>query len=175
MTIPTLSTPRLILRPIQNSDVADYAAIWADPEFTRHIGGRADHDSIWHAMASNIGCWALTGVGPWSVVERATGQLVGRAGLWDEPGWPGIEAVWFIGRPWWGHGYATEAATEAISWAFAQRPNLRRVISTIVPANDRSIRVAERLGMRLDRVEHLHGTDHCIFAIERTAWTEAHS
>jgi RimJ/RimL family protein N-acetyltransferase len=175
VTIPTLVTPRLTLRPIHNQDVAGYAAIWADPEFTRHIGGRSDYDGIWHAMAGNIGCWALTGVGPWSVVERATGDLVGRAGLWDEPGWPGVEAVWFIGCPWWGRGFATEAGAAAISWVFADRPDLHQVVSTILPANDRSIRVAERLGMRLDRVEHLHGADHAIYAVDRATWTEARS
>jgi len=174
MTIPTLTTSRLTLRPIQNEDVAGYAAIWSDPEFTRHIGGRADPDGIWHAMASNVGCWALTGVGPWSVVERTTGTLIGRAGLWDEPGWPGVEAVWFIGRPWWGRGYATEAATAAISWLFTQRPDLPQVVSTIVPANTRSIRVAERLGMALHHVEHLHGADHNIYAIDQATWTGAH-
>ena len=172
MTIPTLVTERLILRPIHNDDVPGYVEIWSDPEFTRYIGGsaRTDPDSIWHAMASNIGCWALTGVGPWSVVERVTGTLVGRAGLWNEPGWPGVEAVWFIGRRWWGKGYATEAATAAISWAFDNQPDLAEVVSVILPANTRSIRVAERLGMTLARTEFLHGADYAVYAISREAW-----
>jgi len=175
MIIPTLTTSRLVLRPIHNRDVEGYATIWADPEFTRHIGGRSDPDSVWHAMAGNIGCWLLTGVGPWSVVERASGSLIGRAGLWDEPGWPGVEAVWFIGRPWWSRGFATEAATAAISWAFAQRADLDQVVSVILPSNDRSIRVAERIGMSLLRIEHLHGADHHIYAVDRDTWAEAHS
>lgn len=172
MTIPTLTTERLILRPPHNGDVAGFAEIWSDPEFTRHIGGpgRSDPDSIWHAMAANIGCWALTGVGPWSVTDRATGALVGRAGLWNEPGWPGIEAVWFIGRRWWGRGYATEAATAAISWAFNTRPDLTEVISVILPDNQRSIRVAERLGMTIARTQFLHGADHAIYKVDRKTW-----
>ncbi|WP_131770522.1 GNAT family N-acetyltransferase [Candidatus Protofrankia californiensis] len=176
MTIPTLTTPRLTLRPIHNDDVSAYLSIWSDPEFTRYIGGNSSpsRDGIWHAMAGNIGCWALTGVGPWSVIEQASGELVGRAGLWDEPGWPGIEAVWFIGRPWWGRGYATEAATAAISWVFDVQPDLSEVVSTIVPANTPSIRVAERLGMKLSRTEFLHGSDHHIYTISRTEWLLAH-
>jgi RimJ/RimL family protein N-acetyltransferase len=171
MEIPTITTDRLTLRPIRNDDVADYVDIWSDVEFAWHVGGpRTDPDGIWHAMAHNIGCWALTGVGPWSVVERSSAVLVGRAGLWDEPGWPGVEAVWFVGRPWWGRGYATEAATAAITWVFAERPNLGEVVSTILPANTRSIRVAERLGMTLARTEYLHGADHNVYAVGRATW-----
>ena len=169
--IPTLTTARLVLRPIEARDLDGYAAIWADPEFVHHIGGRvADRDAVWHAMAGNIGCWALTGVGPWSVVERATGQLIGRAGLWDEPGWPGVEAVWFIGRPWWGCGYATEAGAAAIGWAFSTRPDLVEVVSVIAFVNLRSVRVAERLGMRLDRTEQLHGALKGIHVVSRETW-----
>lgn len=171
MTAPTLTTARLTLRPIAAADHDGYTAIWSDAEFVRYIGGRIpDRDAVWHAMASNAGCWALTGVGPWSVVERDSGQLVGRAGLWDEPGWPGVEAVWFIGRPWWGRGYATEAATAAIDWVFATRPDLDQVVSVITPANVRSVRVAERLGMRLDRIEELHGAPKGVHTLSRRDW-----
>lgn len=170
VTIPTLSTDRLVMRPLRSSDAPGFVTIWSDTEFTRYIGGRCDPDSVWHAMAGNIGCWALTGVGPWAVVERATGDLVGRAGLWTEPGWPGIEAVWFIRRDRWGRGYAREAGTAAISWVFAERPELAEVISVILPENTASVRVAERLGMTCARLQWLHGEEHAVYAISRAAW-----
>jgi RimJ/RimL family protein N-acetyltransferase len=170
-TPPTLATARLTLRPIASDDLDGYAEIWSDPEFTRHIGGRQpDRDAVWHAMAGNVGCWTLTGVGPWSVVERASGELVGRAGLWNEPGWPGVEVVWFIGRPWWGRGYATEAGEAAIAWVFNARPDLTEVVSVIAEANVRSSRVAERLGMHVARSEILHGAPKNVHAISRDAW-----
>lgn len=174
MNIPTLTTSRLTLRPIDPADLDAYTTIWDDPDFTRHIGGPVDRHGMWHNLAANIGCWTLTGVGPWSVVERASGQLVGRAGLWDEPGWPGVEAVWFIGRPWWGRGYATEATRAAVAWVFAQRPDLAEVVSVIRAANTASIRVAERLGMHFVRVEHLHGAEKNVYSISRAVW-DAHS
>ncbi|MCM3921610.1 GNAT family N-acetyltransferase [Frankia sp. AiPs1] len=171
--IPTLTTERLTLRPLDNADVSGFVEIWSDPEFTRYIGGRCDPDSVWHAMAGNIGCWALTGVGPWAVVEQSTGTLVGRAGLWTEPGWPGIEAVWFIRRDRWGRGYAREAATAAIDWVFAQRPDLAEVVSIILPENAASVRVAERLGMTSQRLEFLHGEHHAVYTISRSDWAVA--
>ncbi|THJ54148.1 GNAT family N-acetyltransferase [Candidatus Frankia alpina] len=171
--IPTLTTKRLVLRPLDNADVPGFVEIWSDPEFTRYIGGRSDPDSVWHAMAGNIGCWALTGVGPWAVVERSTGSLVGRAGLWTEPGWPGVEAVWFIRRDRWGRGYAREAANAAIGWAFAQRPDLDEVVAVILPDNTASVRVAERLGMTPRRLEFIHGEDHAVYTISQADWSAA--
>jgi RimJ/RimL family protein N-acetyltransferase len=106
------------------------------------------------------------------VVERATGTLVGRAGLWSEPGWPGVEAVWFIGRPWWGRGYAAEAATAAIDWAFETRPELSEIVSIIRAENTLSVRLAERLGMHLARTEHLHGADKSVYAVSRQVWQQ---
>jgi RimJ/RimL family protein N-acetyltransferase len=104
------------------------------------------------------------------VVERGTGTLVGRAGLWDEPGWPGVEAIWFIGRPWWGRGYATEAAAASITWVFARRPDLERVVAAIVPANHASVRVARRLGMCRTGTAYLHEEPHAIYAVTRETW-----
>ena len=172
MEIPTLVTRRLILRPGDSGDVAALTRIWSDPEFARHAGGPVvtQPDAIWHQLAGCQGCWQLTGVGPWCVVERGTGTLVGRAGLWDEPGWPGVEAIWFIGRPWWGRGYATEAAAASITWVFARRPDLERVVAAIVPANHASVRVARRLGMCRTGTAYLHEEPHAIYAVTRETW-----
>jgi RimJ/RimL family protein N-acetyltransferase len=173
VSIPTLTTPRLTLRPIAGGDLDAFAAIWADPEFAEHIGGPCDRHDAWHAMIANVGVWALEGVGPWAVAERRGGAVVGRAGLWNEPGWPGVEAVWFIGRPWWGRGYATEAATAAITYAFGAT-EADQVVSVILPANVRSLRVAERLRMRFHHMEYLHETHYAVYVIGRREWATAH-
>ncbi|WP_261567722.1 GNAT family N-acetyltransferase [Frankia gtarii] len=179
--IPTLTTKRLVLRPLDNADIPGFVEIWSDPEFTRYIGGRSDPDSVWPAMAGNIGCRALTGVGPWAAVERSTGSLVGRAGLlWTEAGRPGVEASrpgveagWFIRRDRWDRGYAREAASAAIGWAFAQRPDLDEVVAVILSDNTASVRVAERLGMTPKRLEFIHGEDHAVHTISQADWTAA--
>ena len=64
-------------------------------------------------MALFIGHWALRGYGIW-VVERE-GALIGRIGLWQPEGWPGLEVGWLLGRDAWGHGYATEAARASMT------------------------------------------------------------
>jgi RimJ/RimL family protein N-acetyltransferase len=78
-----ITTGRLILRPLRESDLDAYAAMTADPEVMRFLGeGRTlDREDAWRSMAMLIGHWTLRGFGMWALEERATGKFVGRAGL----------------------------------------------------------------------------------------------
>jgi RimJ/RimL family protein N-acetyltransferase len=109
-------------------------------------------------MAMQAGIWVLRGYGQWAVEVKATGELVGRAGVWFPEGWPEIEAGWVIGRDHWGSGYATEAGREALRQAFATL-GVTHVISLIDPANVASRRVAEKLGGNIDKTDVFRGHD----------------
>jgi RimJ/RimL family protein N-acetyltransferase len=169
--IPELVTERLLLRGLELSDFDAYAAICADPEVRRYLGdGRPlERPAAWREIALLLGHWGLRGFGQWAVVERQTGELVGRAGLWEPEGWPGLEVGWVLGRRWWGRGFATEAARAAMDHAFGSL-DARRVISLIHPENGRSIRVAERLGERYERRVELSRTVHHLYGIDRESW-----
>jgi hypothetical protein len=97
-----------------------------------------------------LGHWQLRGYGMWALIEQATGRLIGRAGLYNPEGWPGLEAGWLLARDRWGRGFATEAGRAVLTYAFTHL-SADHVISLIHPANTASIRVAERLGERLER------------------------
>ena len=159
MDVPEIETERLRLRAFRNEDLDAYAAMCADPEVMRYLGtgatlSRAD---TWRSMAGFLGHWALRGHGMWALEEKATGTLVGRAGFLEPEGWPGFELGWTLGRPYWGRGFATEAARRALAYAFAELDR-DRVISLIRPANTPSMRVAERLGeVRAGEIELLGG------------------
>lgn len=164
--IPVLETERLRLRAFRLSDFEGYAAMCGDPEVTRYLMTRFDREQAWRHLAFLIGHWVLRGFGMWAVEERATGVFVGRIGFAEPEGWPGFELAWTLARPFWGRGYATEGARAALAHAFTvlQRD---RVISLIHPENQASIRVAERLGERLEgRVEVL-GREHLVYGLER--------
>jgi RimJ/RimL family protein N-acetyltransferase len=167
-----LSTERLLLRMFRESDLDGYAAMFADPEVTRYIGeGRTlPRWEAWRSMAAMLGHWQLRGYGMWALERRSDGELVGRAGLWNPEGWPGIEAGWTLRREFWGHGYATEAARASLEFAFHEL-KLPRIISLIHPENHRSIRVAERLGERRDGQTELFGKPALIYAILCDQWT----
>jgi len=147
-----LETERLILRPWAPDDFEDFASMSADPEVMRYLaidGKPLSRFAAWQSFTSQVGHWALRGFGMFVVVERSSGKFVGRVGPWQPEGWPDFEIGWTIRSEFWGKGYATEAATRCVAYAFTElhRPHL---ISLILPDNLRSIRVAERLGERLE-------------------------
>jgi RimJ/RimL family protein N-acetyltransferase len=122
----------------------------------------------WRELAYLVGHWELRGYGQWLLEERATGELVGRAGLYFPEGWPGLEVGWTLARSRWGHGLATEAGRAAVDWAFAELAT-DRVISLIAPDNHRSRRVVERLGGSREGRTAILGHDVDTFVISRPA------
>ena len=164
----TLETERLRLRMFRETDLDAYAAMSADPEVMRYLGAgepltRAD---AWRQMAMLIGHWQLRGYGPWAVEERASGALVGRIGLFNPDGWPGLECIWTLARGAWGKGYATEGARRALEYAFSELGQ-PRVISLIRPGNVASVRVAERIGERPEGRVTLFGSEVLVYGISR--------
>jgi RimJ/RimL family protein N-acetyltransferase len=148
--IPTLETERLWLRPFRPSDFDAYAELTADPEVARYLlRGVFSREQAWRVLAFLMGHWQLRGCGMWAVESKATAEFLGTLGFADPAGWPGFELAWTLARRFWGNGYATEGAQTALAYAFT-RLGKNRVISLIHPDNQASIRVAERLGERLE-------------------------
>jgi RimJ/RimL family protein N-acetyltransferase len=162
---PVLETERLWLRGWQPSDSDPYAAMAADPEVMRYVGGVLDPVESWRQMALFAGHWALRGYGLWALERKEDGALIGRAGLWNPEGWPGLEIGWMLARDAWGRGYATEAARAAMDWAWTVLGS-ERLISLIDPQNAASIRVAERLGQRRMGSETVRERRVAVFGIE---------
>jgi RimJ/RimL family protein N-acetyltransferase len=171
-----LQTDRLVLRQFRDSDTDAYAAMCADPEVMRHLGdGRPlARWEAWRSMATVVGHWRLRGYGLWAAEERASGLLVGRIGLFNPEGWPGLEVGWTLRREWWGRGYATEGARAALAYAFTEL-KADRVISLIRPDNLRSIRVAERLGETPQGRTEVMGHEALVYGISRDEWAVAGS
>lgn len=172
--VKTLRTERLVLRVLREDDLDGYAAMAADPEVTRYLGdgstlSRAD---AWRQMAMILGHWQLRGYGMWAVEEAATGRFAGRIGFFNPEGWPGFELGWTLAREFWGRGYATEGARAALEYGFAEM-NRRRVISLIRPANTPSVRVAERIGEKLEGTVDLLGSEALVYAVTREDWLAA--
>lgn len=145
--IPVLETERLRLRPPAEGDVEDRVAFRSGPR-ARSVGGRLHRNEVWRGLAVHLGHWALRGCGMWAVDERATGAFGGNAGPRYPEGWPEPEIGWTLPDRAEGRGIAREAAA-ARAWA-CRRLGWRTAIGLIDPANDRSVRLAERLGAQAD-------------------------
>jgi RimJ/RimL family protein N-acetyltransferase len=164
----TLETERLRLRAFRNADLDEYARLCADEEVMRYIGtgvtlSRAE---AWRSMAGILGHWRLLGYGMFAVELKASGELLGRVGFLDPPGWPGFELGWVLARGFWGKGYAFEAAGAARDYAFGALGR-ERIISLIRPGNERSIRVAEKLGERCAGEVELLGGRALLYELAR--------
>lgn len=168
-TAPALATERLALRPHKQADFDDCAALWADAEVTRFIGGRpSTREESWARVLRYAGLWALLGFGYWVVRERQTGRFVGEVGLADfrrqtTPPLDGVPEVGWALAPWaQGRGFATEAVRAALAWGDA---NLAapRTVCMIDPGNEASVRVAEKCGFRLLGNATYKGQDELLF------------
>lgn len=167
MSEVVLETERLVLRMFREEDFAAYAVICDDPEVMRFLGGKTLNKlEAWRHLAFIIGHWQLRGYGPWAVEEKHSGKLVGRIGFLNPEGWPGFELGWTLGREFWGRGYATEGAGRALQYGFNELDH-EHIISLIHPDNKASIRVAERLGEKVEGETELLGNQVLVYGIWR--------
>ena len=149
-TIPTLLTPRLTLRALRADDLDAFAAMHANPEVMKTLGTGVTRSraETWDAMARMLGQWALRGYGMFAVVENASGRFIGRAGILHPYEWEEPELAYGLDQPFWGRGYATEAAVILHRWAFLQM-HLSTLVSYVVPSNAASRHVLEKLGAEM--------------------------
>jgi len=172
--IPILETERLTLRGWTPADFEPFAAYMADPEVMRFLGNAQSRGDAWRSLATTIGHWALRGYGMWAVERKSDGAMMGRVGLINPEGWPALEVGWTLAKPYWGHGYATEAARAAMRYAFLTQ-NVDRLISCIDAENLPSQAVAKRLGETKGPSQNLTIRDETfavdIWSISRETWT----
>ncbi len=144
--IPSLTTERLVLRGWRGDDFEPYAAFLADPDVARYLSGEPmSRTDAWRNMAMMVGHWSLRGFGMWAVERKEDRAFIGRVGLFYPEGWPALEVGWTLGKPYWGRGYATEAARAAMAYGFLTQ-GLERIVSVIHIDNKPSQALAERLG-----------------------------
>lgn len=166
--LPRFQTLRLQLRPLVSGD-GDclYRLIYADPVVRRWFSsassyeevGRLHADKVRHNESAKHG-----GFGYWAVLLRATGQLAGQVLLGPPEPMPWIELDpasaaypldrevemgYAFGQQYWGRGYATEACRAIVCYACGTL-GLHRLVSSVRRQNDRSLRLLQRLGFRLE-------------------------
>lgn len=151
VTIPTIETERLLLRPMQADDFDALLEIFTDPRVMASFGGElftAAQMQGW--LNRNLRHQAEHGYGLFSVIRQADGRLIGNCGL-EQMSVDGLivaELGYDFRSDAWGQGYATEAACAVRDYAFTVL-QLPQLISLIRVGNLASQRVAEKVGMRL--------------------------
>jgi RimJ/RimL family protein N-acetyltransferase len=170
----TLETERLLLRRPRADDAPGLLEAFADPDAMRYIGDGSTTDlaGAEQAVERWLERWEAWGIGMFVAERKEDGRLLGRVGFlrWDPETWEiggsATEIGWGLAREHWGAGYATEAALALRDWAFGER-ELTRLISLIQHGNAASVRVAEKLGERLERDIEVRGLPTWLYAVER--------
>lgn len=180
--LPTLATPRLILRPWRSSDRPPFAALNADPrvvEFLPRALTPAESDALAERIEAHF---AERGFGLWAVEAPGVAEFAGFVGLsvpaFETHFTPCVEIGWRLAAEYWGQGFATEGARAALAFGF-EALKLAEIVSFTVPANLRSRRVMERLGMThraSDDFDHPRLAEgdplrrHVLYRLRREGW-----
>jgi RimJ/RimL family protein N-acetyltransferase len=153
---PELSGGRLLLRRWRDSDLEPFAAINADPVVMEHFPATLSRTQSEVLIERIETSFETDGYGLWAVELVGESTLIGFLGLLAVdsalPFAPAVELGWRLARSRWGEGYATEAATLAIGFAFDEL-QLGELVSYTAARNARSRMVMERLGMAHDPAE----------------------
>lgn len=146
-----IETERLTLRNWREQDRAPYLDFCRSPAVMACLGGPSTEAEVDAAIGRVRASQERNGFCFWAVERREDGTFLGFCGLKvaDTPGTPiedEIEIGWRLGEPFWGQGYAREAALASLRWAWSNL-SAPRVIAITVPANRRSWGLMERIGM----------------------------
>jgi RimJ/RimL family protein N-acetyltransferase len=160
-TIPTLETPRLRLRAFRADDFNAIADFFGDP-VSAPYGGPCNRDEAWRKLAAYCGHWSLRGYGPWAVGCRATDRCLGVCGLWYPEGWFAPEITWALVPGEHGKGYATEAASRALTAAY-EHFGWTTAVSVVAQGNAASEAVARRLGATAEQTIVFRGGSATVF------------
>ena len=147
--MPALQTARLLLRPFTRADFDALTPIYGDPDVMRYMrtGNPAPRERVAFIIDYYIRYWQEHPFGLWCV--DLDGEPIGFTGLSVPWFRDGVEVGWRLRSEHWGHGYAPEAATECLRYAF-QDLALDEVISFTAPTNTKSQRVMQKIGLVRD-------------------------
>jgi RimJ/RimL family protein N-acetyltransferase len=149
----TIGTERLVLRRWREGDHAAHARLSGDPHVMRFFYRlRSLEEGVAEALWLDER-FALDGFGPWAVEAPGVAPFIGFAGCFRVPRpmpfGPAVEVGWRLDAPYWGKGYAPEAARAALGDVF-ERTDVQEIVAYTARANGPSRRVMEKLGMSTD-------------------------
>jgi RimJ/RimL family protein N-acetyltransferase len=157
-----LRTERLLLRRWRHDDVEPLAAIYAQPAFLEHMPS-VDLDGTKAQIERFRRAWDGDGFSHWAAEDPESGRLIGRIGLMRHRDWPlggdPVEVGWSLDPAFWGRGLATEGGRASLELWRSELPGDPRLLSITTPANVRSRRVMEKLGLSYGGTAFWHGYD----------------
>ena len=164
-----IESPRLALRMVCAEDWRELHDYYADADAVRYTVQEAlGEEGSRNMTGAMIRHWQRRGYGPYALVEKASGKVLGVCGLWYPKEWPEPEIKWALCRRHWGKGYAAEAARAVQAMAAQYLPHLR-LISLIHVDNLNSITLAQAVGATRETEIEFRGGSYAVFRHPRAA------
>lgn len=149
MKQPTeIRTDRLTLRPLYPHDGEVLHRIYQTEGVLRYFPNPTapSLERVERFIAGQQAHWEKYGYGNWGIILQGGIEIIGWAGLQYLRELEETEVGFLLDRPWWGMGYATEAAYASLQFGF-ERIGLEHIIALVHPDNLASMRVIEKCGM----------------------------
>ena len=165
-----LKTQRLVLRELTLEDLDFVAEMLAHPDVMHFWPRPFTRDEAAEWIRRQEQRYARDGFGYWLALDKATGQPIGQAGLLTQELNGVVETGigYMLHRPFWGQGYATEAAVGCRDYAFGKLAK-PRATAVVRPENLPSRRVAERIGLKFERMTTWAEMPHMLYAAAKPA------
>lgn len=162
-----LTTKRCIVRETTVEDVDSFYGIYAEPSVTAYMENLfADRDEeIAYTKEYREKVYAFYGYGMWTVLEKKSGQVIGRAGISWREGYDLPELGFVFGVPWQGKGYAFEVCSAILDYA-REELWMKEVQALVRQGNGRSFKLCEKLGFVRKGETELDGIRHLVFVRE---------
>lgn len=146
-----LETARCRVRETTVADVDSFYRIYAEPSITEHMENLfADRDEeIAYTKDYIEKVYAFYGYGMWTILEKESGEVIGRAGIIWREGYDVPELGFVIGVPWQGKGYAFEVCGAILTYA-REELQMERVQALVQTGNEKSLQLCEKLGFVQD-------------------------
>jgi ribosomal-protein-alanine N-acetyltransferase len=173
----------LVLRSWRKDDKAPFAALNADARVTEYLLGPFSPEQSDEQIKSFQAHFAREGFGRWALEVPGEAGFIGTVGIsvipYQQHFTPGVEVAWRLAHPYWGKGFATEAAAAALAFGF-ESADLEEIVALTVPGNLRSRAVMERLGMSRDPEDDFEHPlvpighalrPHFLYRLSKAVWT----
>ncbi len=169
-----LETERLLFRPLTDADLDELAALYADPDVMRFLGGPRSRDEVQHVLKEYIREYQIYGHSFFATILKKDQRFIGHCGLLKQEveEQPEIELAYVLARPYWQQGLALEGA-QALKEYGLQKLGFPRLVSLIPPDNRASIHIAEKIGMHYDRDVDQWGQHFRLYVVKQPKRTDA--
>jgi RimJ/RimL family protein N-acetyltransferase len=162
-----LMTERLLLKEFELSDANEMFDLNSDTDVIKFTGDKPFKNiEEAQALITNYDQYEKYKMGRWTVLAKQTNEYLGWCGLKYHEDVKEVDIGFRFHQKYWGRGYATESAAACLKYGF-ENLNLNRIIGRVLKENMASIKVLEKIGMKLEKEELLHDAPGLIYFIEK--------